>query len=290
VVVRQADVSTLLLPIPRLQGRGLPSEWSSRILVAADGRESSDAAISMAWTLSRRSVFDVVSVLKTSARGTVSEEARAERVGIVEAQLNRLLGALPDGDMVVEAGSPADVIATAARLRAASLLVIGIGTCPVRDRLLGEELALAIARRSRTPMFAVAPGHLAPPQRIVIGIDFSAPSFAACEAALEMAGRDALIVLANIADRTARITSDGALWRLVDKVQARFNGRVTAVERHGDPASQLLEIAAGTRADTIAIGGHGQTRAVERALGPVATRIVRCSPVSVLLVPANRES
>lgn len=281
-------MSTLLLPIPRLQGRGLPAEWSSRILVAADGRESSDAAIAMAWTLARRTTLDVVSVLKARTRGTVSEEARAERAVIVETQINRLLGTLPDGDMVVEAGSPADVIATTARLRAASLLVIGVGTRPVRDRLLGEELALAIARRSHTPTLAVAPGHVARPKRIAIGIDFSASSYAACEAALEIADRDALVVLVNVGDHSARATPDGALWRLVDTVQAGFGGRVTAVERHGDPASQLLEVAADTRADTIAVGGHGQTRAMERALGPVATRIVRCAPVSVLLVPTDK--
>ena len=64
---------------------------------------------------------------------------------------------------------------------------------------------------------------------------------------------------------------------------------MTAVERHGDPASQLLDIAAATRADTIVVGGHGQTGAMEKPLGPVATRIVRCSSVSVLLVPAFQE-
>lgn len=267
----------------------MPSEWSSRILVAADGRESSDAAILMAWTLARRSMLDVVSVLRTGARGTVSEEARAERASIVEAQLSRVLGAVPDGDMVVEAGSPADIIANSARLRAASLLVIGIGTCPVRDRLLGEEHALAIVRRSHTPTLAVAPGHATPPKRIVVGIDFSAASFAACEAALETADRDALVVLANVLEPNARATPSGALWRMVERIQKRFAGRVTAVEREGDPASRLLEIAADTRADTIVVGGHGQTGALERALGPVATRIIRCSPVSVLLVPAVRD-
>ena len=179
---------------------------------------------------------------------------------------------MPDGDLVVETGSPADVIATSARLRGASLLVIGLGTCPVRDRLLGEELALAIGRRTRTPILAVAPGHTSSPKRIVVGMDFSPASYSACEAALEIADQDALIVLANVLDANTRCTPSGALWRLVDKVQTGFPGRVTAVERHGDPASQLQDIAVGTRADTIVVGGHGQTAAMETALGPAATR------------------
>ena len=283
-------MSTLLLPIPRFHGRGLPLDWSNRILVAADGRASSDAAIAMAWTLARRSLFDLISVLKAKARGAVSEEARAERVALLEAQLDRVIGTVPDGDLVVETGSPADVIATSARLRGASLLVIGLGTCPVRDRLLGEELALAIGRRTRTPILAVAPGHTSSPKRIVVGMDFSPASYSACEAALEIADQDALIVLANVLDANTRCTPSGALWRLVDKVQTGFPGRVTAVERHGDPASQLQDIAVGTRADTIVVGGHGQTAAMETALGPVATRILRCAAVSVLLVPAFGES
>lgn len=282
-------MATLLLPIPRFQGRGLPADWSSRILVAADGRESSDAALAMGWTLAKRSILDIVSVVKSKARGAVSEEARAERMLTIEEQLLRALGTVPDGDMVIESGSPADVIATSARLRGASLLLIGVGTCPVRDRLLGEELALAISRRSRTPIFAVAPEHTTPPKRIVVGMDFSPASYAACEAALALADNDALVVLANVLDANSRSTPSGALWRLVDKIQTGFTGRVTAVERHGDPASQLLDIAAGTRADTIAVGGHGQTGAFEKALGPVATRVVRCAPVSVLLVPAFDE-
>ncbi len=282
-------MSSLLLPIPRLHGRGLAPDWSNRILVAADGRDSSDAAIAMAWTLARRTVLDLVSVVETKARNTVSEEERARRLSVVEAQLNRVIGTLPDGDLVVEEGLPADVIASSAHVRGASLLVIGLGTCPVRDRLLGEELALSIARRTRTPLLAVAPAHVSRPKRIVVGMDFSPASYAACEAALEIGDADALIVLAHVMEANVRSTPSGALWRLVDRVQTGFAGRVTAVERHGDAASQLLDIAVGTRADTIVVGGHGQTGAMQKALGPVATRIIRCAPVSVLLVPAFQE-
>src|SRR4051812_45454941 len=132
-------MSTLLLPIPRLSGRGLPLDWSSRILVATDGGASADAAVSLAWTLADRALLDVVSVIETHTRGSASDEARAERARLVESQLNRVLEIVPDGEVVVEAGSPADVIASAARLRGASLLVIGLGAGRPHERLLGEE-------------------------------------------------------------------------------------------------------------------------------------------------------
>lgn len=282
-------MSTLLLPIPRLSGRGLPLDWASRVLVATDGHPSADAALSAAWTLADRALLDVVSVIETYARGSASEEARAERAKLVEAQLNRVLEVVPDGDVVVEAGSPADVIASAARLRRASLLVIGLGAGRAHERLLGEETALAVARRTHTPLFAVAAGYMPPPRRIVVGMDFSAASFSACEAALAIADEDALIVLANVHDTTARSTPPGALSRLVDRVQTGFAGKVVAVERRGDPATELFDIARGVNADVIAVGGHGQTAAKQSALGPVATRVIRCAPISVLLVPAFEE-
>ena len=214
-------MSGLLLPIPRFHGRGLSPEWSNHILVGADGRESSDAAIAMAWALAKRAVLDLVSVLGTNACGMAPEEERSERMSVVGAQLKRVIGTLPDGEMLVQAGSPADIIADAARRRLASLLVIGLGTCPVRDRLLGEELALAIARRARTPLLAVAPGHTKPPKRIVVGMDFSPASYSACEAVLEIGDSDALVVLANVIEATSRKTPSGVLWRLVEETCRR---------------------------------------------------------------------
>jgi len=280
-------MSSLLLPIPRFAGQGFPMDWASRILVAADGRESSDAAITVAWELAERRSLDVVSVIKRSQREVLSREARDARVDVVAAQLERLIGQVPDGDTVIEGGSPPDVIATCARLRNASLLVVGVGVDLPRDRILGDENALAIGRRTHTPLLAVGGHQTTRPRRIVVGMDFSEESLAACRAALDVVDSEGLIVLAHVNEPSSRTAPAGALRRLVERVQTGFAGHVMAVEREGDPANQLFDVRRDFRADTIALGAHGQKMASSTALGPVATRILRCSSSSVLLVPGS---
>ena len=275
----------LLLPIPRFAGHAFPMDWASRVLVAADGRASSDAAIAVAWELAGRRTLDVVSVIKTTQRDLLSRDARDARAGVVASQIERLIGQVPDGDTVIEAGSPPDVIATCARMRNASLLVVGMGADVPRDRILGDENALAIGRRTHTPLLAVSAHQTGRPRRIVVGMDFSEESLAACQVALDVVEPEGLIVLARINEPSSRTAPSGALRRLADRVQTGFAGRVMALEREGDPANRLFDILREFRADTIALGAHGQKTTMSAALGPVATRILRCASSSVLLVP-----
>jgi nucleotide-binding universal stress UspA family protein len=262
-------------------------DWASRVLVAADGRESSDAAIAVAWELAERRSLDVVSVIKTSQRELLSREARDARVGVLAVQLQRLIGHVPDGETVIEAGSPPDVIASCARMRHSSLLVVGMGADVPRDRILGEENALAIARRTQTPLLAVSGHESARPRCIVVGTDFSEESLAACEVALDVVEPDGVIVLARVQEPSSRSAPSGALWRLMERVQTGFAGHVMAIEREGDPANELFDVLREVGADTIALGAHGQKTASSTALGPVATRVLRCASSSVLLVPGS---
>ena len=282
-------MSTLLFPVPRAISGGFASDWADRILVAADARPSSDAAIAVAWSLGDHSPLDIISVLTASARGMIPEAARTARAEAIEAQLARVLGTVPNRQITVECGSPPDVIANLARLRGATLLIIGLGAAPVPNRALCEGLPLAIARRAHTPLLAVAAGHVTRPERIVVGIDFSAPSYSACDAAIEIAGPDSLIVLTHVDDANTPATASTELADLADRTQAGFSGRVMTETRQGDPTSELLDVARRIGADTIAIGGHGQAATRCTALGPVATQVMRSSPWSVLLVPAFDE-
>ena len=72
-------MSSLLLPIPRLGARTFPADWPRRVLVAADGRDSSNAAIAVAWELAERTSVDLISVLQTNARDTLTSSARDTR-------------------------------------------------------------------------------------------------------------------------------------------------------------------------------------------------------------------
>ena len=57
-----------------------------------------------------------------------------------------------------------------------------------------------------------------------------------------------------------------------------------AILRHGAAWQQILSTAEQTRADLIVIGTHGRTGASRALLGSVAERVVRLSPVPVMVV------
>jgi nucleotide-binding universal stress UspA family protein len=59
--------------------------------------------------------------------------------------------------------------------------------------------------------------------------------------------------------------------------------RIETETRSGRPSDELVEAACGASADLIAIGEHGQRPGIWRILGSTAERLVRISPVPVLL-------
>jgi nucleotide-binding universal stress UspA family protein len=156
----------------------------------------------------------------------------------------------------------------------------------VRDRLLGAEHTLRLARMTKTPMYAVAPDRGSPPGRIVVAMDFSATSLRAARLALTVAAPDAEILLAHVTTPAGRAAPVGAMRRLVDGLQTGFCGRVTAVDLVGDAGTEILGLAIAQNADAIALGTQGTAPKRNGVAGPVATRVIRCSSCSLLIAPA----
>lgn len=124
--------------------------------------------------------------------------------------------------------------------------------------------------------------------RIVIGVDLSEPSI---QAATWVAGKfapDAEVVLLHcldpILDRQ-RLSQTRESASLVLREIERDIGRRRSSHRVrvGDPARCLADLAAELDADLIAVGTHEQHPERLPALGSTAERLVRCSPVPVLL-------
>lgn len=263
-----------------------------RIVVAADGRTPSDIALVAAQALAGRSAFAVISVLAESASkdrttgwGHVPETPRAH-YELVRAQVHRVLGESADVWIEVRRGYPPAVLASYAEAHRATLLVAGLGRVDVLQRLLGDESALRLARMAQTPFYAVGTGRPTPPQRVVVATDFSASSMRAARLALALASPAGEILLAHVCTPAGRLASDGSLRRQAELLQDGFSGRITPVELRGDAASELLGLAKATDADAIALGAHGHGAVVRCSIGPVATRVVRCAPCSILLSPA----
>jgi nucleotide-binding universal stress UspA family protein len=267
-------------------------EFRGNLIVATDGRPPSDKALLAAHALAGAATFGVVSVLpeaaskdRSSGWSHVPETSRAH-VAMVEAQVRRVLGDAAEVWIEVRRGYPPAVLSAFAESHAASLLVIGIGRPDVLDRLLGDESTLRLARMTQTPLYAVAPNRRTPPERVVVATDFSTTSARAARLAIALAAPTAEILLAHVSTPAGKVAPEGSLRRHAEVLQDGFCGRVVPIDLRGDAASELLGLAKSRDAAAIAIGAHGHGDVLRCTLGPVATRVVRCAPCSVILAPA----
>ena len=123
------------------------------------------------------------------------------------------------------------------------------------------------------------------PGRIVVGVDFGAPSVAAATWAVRYLAPGASVVLVHAAppaDAAAPAGGDDAATRLA--ALARSLGvAATTVVRDGDPAVCLAEVAAEEGAELVVVGAHRDHPTPWDGLGTTAERLVRRSPVPVVV-------
>jgi len=128
--------------------------------------------------------------------------------------------------------------------------------------------------------------------RIIIGVDLTPSSIQAATWVAQSFAPDSEVVLLHCLDPVLdwqRLTQAREAASLVlreieaDIGQRRSSHRV----RVGDPARCLADVAAELDADLIAVGTHEEHPDRLPALGSTAERLVRCSPVPVLLCSAT---
>jgi nucleotide-binding universal stress UspA family protein len=275
------------------------------VVVATDGRTESDSALVLGRLLSGPS--EQMRVVTVSDATSAPTSAQTTLVSNVLSQMDRV-GA-PDGSLDLLEGDPPDMIARTARDSDAAMIVCGIGrhlegVGPFRD-----ETALRLVRHSSVPVLATSPDLDHMPQRIVVGIDFSETSIRAARLALRIAGFGASVYLVHVLPRDQEIrerthvailelfdeweredaknapSANDALHDLRDRLHVPAGMTVRPMVVHGDPATELLAFASGVKADVIAAGANGQGFAGLTMVGRVASRLVRHSRRSVLIVP-----
>ncbi|HWC46972.1 MAG TPA: universal stress protein, partial [Casimicrobiaceae bacterium] len=124
--------------------------------------------------------------------------------------------------------------------------------------------------------------------RVVVGVDLTEASTRAARWVASRFAPDAEMVFLHCLDpmllqrqsAEARDAADKMLRELArDAGSKRSSYRI----RIGDPARCLADLAAEMDADLIAVGAHEEHPNRIPALGTTAERLVRCSPVPVLL-------
>jgi nucleotide-binding universal stress UspA family protein len=279
------------------------------VLVATDGAPHADSALAVGRLLAARlgaplrlvSVVDTVLMPMSEAGIYPSlqalDDARCEgRRALVQEQTRKLLGGSERPPTDVVTGIPARAIARVAAECDARLIVAGLGTHRLRDRVVGTETALQLTRLADVPVLAVPPGVTSLPDRAVAAIDFSPFSIRAARVALEVVEEGATVYLAHVASRLGALvaaldrwdddaTIDRAFAELTGDLRVHGEGVLETVTLRGEPADALLEFAQAGGADLIVAGSHGHGFFERLIVGSVATRILRSAPCSVLVVP-----
>lgn len=271
---------------------GMPTSASPypRILVAIDGSRSSQHAGRWASDIARlgRAHATVLHVSQPmgvlpNARGREPPAETLQRA--IERTLALFRGVDVPAERLVTQGDVRTEIVRAALLGRADLVCLGArGRTPLRRAPLGRVAATVKERVGSSVLLARG----APPaKRILAATDGSPESRRALEVAVWLAERwsvplDVLhVVSGDIADAQLPLATHHA------DVEPflRSTAEIRSLLASGEPAEQIVAKAKDGGANLIVLGGRGTGG--ERTQGQVAERVLRTSPVSVLIVKAS---
>lgn len=291
------------------------AERPGSVLLATDGRDSTDAAVDAARRIADRLHVPLVpvAVLRPVPGFRIAGELpqlppdyeqarRSEMRREVSRRLESILGAADGWALELRTGIPAVEIAAAAVDAGASLIVIGRGEHGALDRLLGEEISLQVVRRASVPVLAVDPRDEPRLRRVVVGMDFSAASIRAARAALHVMepGAGGIVSLVHARPRIDFGPPSLVPWAAeYEQRESAMFGRLCEILADDVPSGVLLETRSCTghvrdclhdaalelEADLIAVGTRGASWLDRLFVGSVATAMLRTAKHSVLIAP-----
>jgi nucleotide-binding universal stress UspA family protein len=289
-----------------------------QLLFATDGSSSAEGAASMLAALARRAprqlsllaVYEPAPMPLPSADPSLAamtsmagdETLRKEFVQRVDRQCERAFAGLPIPPVEHVEGSPVRTIVEAAQRLDAHLIITGLRSHTLIDRLVGDETALRVTRATDRPVLAVAPSLTQPPRRAVVGIDFSKASLRAAHAAAAMldSGGTLTLLHARPSLDVAAAAEDGidqpyarGVTAALDELRAAVKNLHPTIEvrserNDGEAADAVLAYAKAHDADFVAVGRHRRNAIAHAVLGSVATSLLRKAQVSVLVMPPHR--
>lgn len=283
---------------------------SGPILVATDGTVAGETAFSSAALIAAKSrssvhvmvVVEPVPVLVPDP--SIMTEPLVASPRLLNAMRDRVVAQLrkfaPEGldwHVEVEYGRPSAEIAAKARDRQAQLIVIGLVHHGVVDRILDGDTALEVVRQSHLPVLLAASDGSGLPKVSVFAVDFSAQSIQAARAGLRLLADEATVVLAHV--RPIVTVYDGmGMWeeeyetaatkeltKFAEALSPPAGVRIEKVTLSGSPSAALLKLADSLEAGLIVAGTRGAGLMERLVLGSVATRLMRHSTRSLLIVP-----
>ena len=302
---------------------GEVSDFLKRILVAVDGSEASQRAITVACALAAGHGSEVIFGDAVDHAAAIAE--LTVPYGIPDT--TPMLDALDDaaggvcGDAVTAAkaagvnassvvldGRASRAIVGYAKTHQVDAIVMGTRGARGLERFFTGSTADAVLRTTDVPAFVVQAVENAPApafKRILVAVDDSEPSAAAVAFALQLAVREGgvpvfvhAIPTADLGEKSReygydpqpildefRAAARPVLAAAVERAKALGLAAESAIVE-GSPVDEILAAAKQHAADAIALGTHGRRGLQRLFLGSVAEGVVSRSPVPVVVLRA----
>jgi nucleotide-binding universal stress UspA family protein len=299
-----------------------------RIVVPLDGSAFGEQALPMALSIAGRDhaelelvhVYDTLPPYYTQGAPVpdprLDEDLRKDRASYLDAVARwlREQTAAPVTATILD-GPVASALADHIAMRQADLVVMATHGRGGLSRAWLGSVASDLVRHASAPVMLIRPdasgsrAQPAPPfERVLIPLDGSPLSEEAVEHAVTVAGGagveyiliHVILPIVYVAadpisfaypDEVALLAAAEAyLGEVADRLRARDVAATIQVLRHPQPARAILEYADERGADVIAVETHGRSGVTRLLMGSVADKVVRASPVPVLLHRPRRNA
>ena len=293
------------------------SVFPTKILLATDGSGDAAQATEAATDLAKKSGSELHvvhvwhDVPSPYAHKFVRGELKRQGQEILDEQVRKIeeAGGTVTRDHLREGRTSDEVIKLSEEL-AVGLLVVGSrGMGTVRRILMGSH-SEEIVHRARVPVLVVRRGDSAwPPERVIVGEDFSDHARKAGELAASIAslyGSQLILIYAHpdlpeVPPGEARDAAVRELGDIRERDEERLESRAEELKEilgsrpeirvsDGYPAKVILEAAnEAPKPPLVAVGSRGLAGITRTRLGSVSTKVVTAAPGPVLVAPHVEE-
>lgn len=289
-----------------------------RILIPLDGSATAEAVLPYVAPLAR-AADDALLLLRVVTPGEISEslfwkttipvELRREWTEAVLSRANiylagvtersRMLGLRAAFDVQAAEEAAAAIIARAEQDASIGLIAMTTHGYGGALRWAFGSVASKVLHGAPTPLLVIRTnGHTHPPaqqvtyRKLCVALDGSTLAEQALpEAELLAASVAAELVLLSIVTQPGDNAVEAETY--LKRVAARLHAGKLTIRTHvaeGQPAEQIIRVAAEEQADLIVMATHGRAGMQQLWLGSVATKVVHGTPLPVLLVRARISS
>ena len=260
-----------------------------RILVAIDGSESANSALSIAGSLAGIIGAELTGLFVEDTRrftggaedAETEKNVEAESVALYQAFQDRCANAQVDGRFLSLRGKPDEVIAE--RTKTVDFVVMGNQAehTEVEGKYPGQTFEALIASLSRPVL--IVPADVAGEPKIVVAYDGTLPSDRALRAAAEFAEISEMTEV-HLLTATKEIDECRRIQAPALEYLSSYDLQVTPVCVTGEPEAAILTYVEQVDASVVVLAAFGPNRMKQSVFGTTTQAVIKSAQAAVLLV------